>query len=135
MTQDLIFHHIGVATSDLNATAQIYVAAGYTKSEVFADTIQKTNICFLTKDGQPRIELIEPMNELSSVNKLLKKNRNICPYHLCYETQDIEKSFEIMTTEQGYIPLFRPVPATAFENRLICYLFHQNVGYVELLEK
>lgn len=135
MIDGLTFEHIGIATQNLAETAKMYVGAGFSQSEVVADKIQNTNICFLTKDGHPKIELVEPIDVQSSINKMLKKNRGICPYHICYQTDDINSAYEILTEKMGYIPLFRLVEAIAFQNRLICYLFHPAVGYVELVNK
>lgn len=80
------------------------------------------------------IELVEPTDERSSVNKLLKKN-GVSPYHVCYEVDNIEECFVLLTEQYGFIPLFRPVEAAAFGNRLICYLYKKEIGFVELVNK
>ncbi len=124
--------HIGIVTHDIEATASFYIQMGYEKSELYLDDIQRVHICILSK-GDSRIELVQPAAEKSSVNKLLKKN-GVCPYHLCYEVEDIDKAYDEMV-EEGFIPLFRPVEAVAFGGRLICYMYKQEVGYVELVNK
>ena len=134
MIKESIFCHIGYVTDSIEKTAAVYVENGYVKSQVWQDEIQSTRICFLAREGMPTIELVEPLNEKSSVNKILNKN-GVSPYHICYEVADIEKTFEMMTEEMGFIPLFRPVEAIAFENRLICYLYKKEIGFVELLNK
>lgn len=128
----LVLEHIGVVTDDIDATAAVYAQLGYMKGEISVDETQKVKICFLA-NGTSKIELVEPLNEKSSVNKLLKKN-GVSLYHLCYEVEDIEKSVEQLV-EEGFILMFRPVEATAFANRLICYLYKKEIGYVELLNK
>jgi methylmalonyl-CoA/ethylmalonyl-CoA epimerase len=125
------FHHIGYVTNDIESTAALYGIGGYTISEIITDGLQKVNICFLTKNGAPSIELVEPLDELSSVNKILKKS-GVAPYHVCYEVDDIFEAYDALC-ELGYIPLFRPVEAIAFNNKLICYFFKKEVGYLELL--
>lgn len=126
------FHHLGIVTDDISATAAAYRAVGYSASEVVTDPLQKTRICFLEQPGFPRLELVSPSEEKSSVTKLLKRG-GVSPYHLCYETDDIEAAFEAMTAD-GYIPLFRPVEAAAMDGRRICYMYRKDVGYVEMLE-
>ena len=37
--------------------------------------------------------------------------------------------------EEGFKPLFMPVESVAMENRRICYLYHLDVGYIELVER
>lgn len=134
MLSSFRFHHIGYVTDSIANTSVFYLQAGYQATPVIEDTIQRVYICFLTKDGFPRVELIEPIDEQSSVNKLLKKN-GVAPYHVCYEVDDIYQAFDELVDVQEYIPLFRPVEAIALENRLICYLYRKEVGFIELVNK
>lgn len=134
MLSNFRFHHIGYVTDSIEHTAALYLSAGYQATSKIEDEIQGVYICFLTKDGFPRIELIEPVNESSSVNKILKKS-GVAPYHVCYEVDDINEAFDKLVDEQGYIPLFRPVEAIALENKLICYLYKKEVGFIELVNK
>jgi methylmalonyl-CoA/ethylmalonyl-CoA epimerase len=134
MLSNFRFHHIGYVTDSIENTAKIYLKAGYQATSKIEDEIQGVYICFLTKDGFPQIELIEPVSEVSSVNKILKKN-GVTPYHVCYEVDDINNAFDILVDEQGYIPLFRPVEAIGLNNKLICYLYKKEVGFIELVNK
>lgn len=115
-------------------TAVYYAAFGYQASPVIEDKIQRVYICFLTKENFPRIELVEPVDEQSSVNKLLKKN-GVAPYHVCYEVDNIDEAVDELVDIQGYIPLFRPVEAIALDNRMICYLYRKETGFIELVNK
>lgn len=133
MIQGLKVHHIGFATDNIEATSAFYLNNGYKAGDIIFDEIQRTNICFLTKEGEPALELIQPANEKSSVNKILNKN-GVCPYHICYEVDDIDQAFDAMC-EEGFTPLFRPVEAVAIEDRLICYFWKKEVGFVELVNK
>jgi methylmalonyl-CoA/ethylmalonyl-CoA epimerase len=134
MLDSFSFHHIGYVTDSIANTAAVYVAAGYQSGITIEDPIQRVRICFLNKDNFPRIELIEPVDEQSSVNKILKKN-GVSPYHVCYEVNDIEAAFDELVEIQGYTPLFRPVEAIALDNRLICYLYKKEIGLIELVNK
>ncbi|MEG1564166.1 MAG: VOC family protein [Bacteroides sp.] len=133
MTEPLKFHHIGYVTDNIVNTLSCYSKMGYLASEIVVDPIQKVRICFVSKNGDPCIELVEPLDEKSSVNKILKKN-GVSPYHVCYEVENIHNAFENLI-EDGFIPLFRPVEATAMDNRLICYLYKKEIGFIELLNK
>ncbi|TSJ43683.1 VOC family protein [Mucilaginibacter corticis] len=134
MLSSFRFHHIGYVTDSIANTSAPYVRAGYQATPVIDDEIQRVKICFLTKDGMPRVELIEPIDEQSSVNKILKKN-GVAPYHVCYEVDDINATVDELVDVQGYIPLFRPVEAIALDNKLICYLYKKEVGFIELVNK
>ncbi len=132
MLESFQFHHIGYVTYSIADTSSIYRSAGYHASEVIEDTIQQTKVCFLTKNNNPCIELIEPITEDSSVNKILKSNRGTMPYHICYEANDIDGAFDAMI-EMKYIPLFRAVEAIALGNRLICYFYKKEIGFIEII--
>lgn len=134
MLSNFIFHHIGYVTDNIANTAKFYLEAGYEATDTIEDPIQKVHICFLTKDGFPRVELIQPVDETSSVNKIFKKT-GVAPYHVCYEVEDIHAAYDELVDVMEYIPLFRPVEAIALENRLICYLYKKEVGFIELVNK
>lgn len=134
MLKDFKFHHIGYVTNSIADTSAFYLEAGYLKTASVTDEIQRVSICFLTKEGFPRIELIEPSDENSSVNKVLKKT-GVAPYHVCYEVEDISIAFNELVDVQEFIPLFRPVEAIALDNRLICYLYRKDVGFIEIVNK
>jgi len=134
MFKDFRFHHIGYVTDSIAHTSAFYLDAGYQKTGNVTDEIQRVSICFLLREGFPRIELIEPVDENSSVNKILKKT-GVAPYHVCYEVDDIIAAFDELVDVQDFIPLFRPVEAIALDNRLICYLYRKDVGFIEIVNK
>jgi len=134
MFSNFTFHHIGYVTDNIANTSAFYLEIGYESTAVIEDEIQRVKICFLTKDGFPRIELVEPADENSSVNKIFKKT-GVAPYHVCYEVDDINQAYDDLVDIKGFIPLFRPVEAIALENRLICYLYRKEVGFIELVNK
>ncbi|GHV79563.1 lactoylglutathione lyase [Spirochaetia bacterium] len=131
MLNNLIFHHIGYAVSDIHVTSEFYIKAGWTLSEIFIDKVQNSQIAFLSKLNFPLMELVAPINEYSPVIKTLDKI-GVTPYHICYEIEDIEQAV-IDLKKQRFLLLFKPVPASAFGNRKICYLYNQHTGLIELL--
>ena len=132
MLQNMIFHHLGIATGDIDKTAYFYKETGYKKTETIYDSIQNVKICFLKKESTPLIELVEPFNEKSPVSKIIQKS-GVSPYHTCYEVKDIYEYIKVLKRFK-FIPLFKPVPAIALENRLICFLYHKDYGLIELLQ-
>ena len=133
MLPDFVFHHIGIATTSINNTAKYYLDAGFSMTEEVVDTIQKVKITFLEKDSMPRIELLEPSEEDSPVSKILSKS-GVCPYHICYEVDDIDVCINQLKKKR-FIPLFKPVNAIALNNRLICFLYNTDIGLIEILQK
>lgn len=108
---------------------------GYkTSSLPVNDDIQRCRICFIERTNEPLIELVEPYENNKSLRKMLTQRGN-APYHMCYEVDDVEALFDELSEKEGWMPLFRPVEAAAFNNRLITYFYNTQVGYVEFVNK
>lgn len=132
MLADFKFHHIGVAVKDIEATAAIYENGGYKASATIYDPIQNVNICWLTKDDSPIIELLAPVDEASPVNKILEKN-GVSPYHTCYIVENIEAAISELR-KQKYVMVSKPAEAIAFKGSKVAFVFNKNVGLIELVE-
>jgi len=127
------FHHIGIATKNIEKSAQSYALLGYKKGEIINDPLQKVNLCFLEKKDFPIIELVSPADISSPVNTILKKNGTI-PYHTCYEVIDLEENINFFKKNK-FIVIVKPTAAVAFGNRRVCFLFNKGTGLIELLEE
>lgn len=132
MLKSFVFHHIGYAVREIAVTAAHYQEAGWTLSEEVIDPIQNVRIAFLSRPDTPLIELVAPVDDKSPVVQTLEKS-GVAPYHVCYEVEDIQEAVKQLR-QKRYIPLFKPVPAVALGNRLICYLYNPEVGLIELLQ-
>lgn len=123
--------HIGYLTDSIEETIQVFATLGYQCGVVIDDDIQRTKICFASKEGETTIELVQPYEDNRTMWKMLKQRGN-GPYHLCYTVDDIYSVYEELVAD-NWFPLFKPVEAPALENRLICYFFKQEIGYIELV--
>lgn len=132
MKSELTFHHVGIACHKIEKTLPFYAAMGYTAAPVVDDLIQHVRVCFLDKEGAPRLELLEPLDDQSPVARTLASS-GVTPYHLCYEVQDIDDSIQSLR-DQRFLLVTGPVPACAMENRRIAFLFRKDVGLIELVE-
>lgn len=126
------YHHIGVACFDIDATADKYTTMGYSKGNTIYDPIQNVNICFLSHPEMPCVELLAPVDENSPVNGTLQKN-GTGPYHTCYEVENLEDSVKKLR-KLRYMIVKKPEPACAIDNRRVCFLFHKDMGLIELVE-
>lgn len=131
MLSEFQFHHIGFAVKSIKLTSQYYLNSGYETTPKIFDSVQQVFICFLSKNGNPTIELIEPISESSPVTETLKKN-GVAPYHICYEVNNINEAIIKLQT-QNFILVGNPVNAVALENRKICFLYNKDIGLVELV--
>lgn len=128
------FHHIGIATNNIIETTNKYRLFGYqTSTETFHDPIQNVLISFMEKLNSPLLELVSPINQDSPILNILNKNGTI-PYHFCFEVDDIEN--EVLSLKKNkFILVSKIVPAVAFNNRLVCFLYSKESGLIELLNK
>ena len=132
MLNSFRFHHIGVVVKSIEQTASMYVAGGYSKSAITFDPVQNVNICWLSKDGMPLVELLEPVDESSPVCKTLEKN-GVAPYHTCYMVDDIDVAVSELR-KMKYVMVSKPEEAVAIQNSRVCFLFNRNIGLIELVE-
>lgn len=128
----MIFHHIGVAVKDINKTAAVYVSGGYKQSATTFDPVQNVNICWLTKEGMPTVELLAPVDASSPVCKTLEKN-GVTPYHTCYTVENIEEAMDALR-KMRYVVVSNPEVAPAISNCKVAFMFNRNVGLIELVE-
>lgn len=128
----MTFHHVGIAVKDIEVTASVYESGGYHRSSVVFDPIQNVNICWLTREGTPTIELLAPVDETSPVNRTLEKV-GVSPYHLCYVVDSIDDAVNELR-RQKYIVVSKPSEAVAFRGGKVCFLFNKNVGLIEIVE-
>jgi methylmalonyl-CoA/ethylmalonyl-CoA epimerase len=126
------FHHIGIATHSIKNTAQYYIDAGYSMSEIVYEPIQNVYITFLEKSLMPRIELLEPGSDKSPVSKIIEKS-GVSPYHICYSVENIEQAITGLRKKR-FLPLSQPVKSVAIDGKNICFLYNKEVGLIELVE-
>lgn len=87
--------HIGYITDKIDETKEGFVRLGYVPESVVDFEAHKCKICFLRKEGETTVELVEPYEENKSLRKLLKNG--VTPYHVCYEVEDIHQSINTLT--------------------------------------
>ena len=133
MLSNFHFHHIGYAVTSIEKTMYYYIDGGYSCSSVIFDPIQNVNICFLTKEGEPMIELLEPVDENSPINKNLEKN-GVCPYHCCYSVENIEDAIARLR-KMRFMVVSYPAEAVALNNHRVAFLYNKDIGLIELLEQ
>ena len=129
------FHHIGIACKSIEKSIIPYKLMGYSllNDKIVIDNIQKVKLCILHKKYHPLIELVEPNDINSPVTRILKVN-GATPYHTCYEVDNIQTTIKKIKS-YGFRLIAPPVPAILFDNRLVCFLYNNDIGTIELLEK
>ena len=122
------FHHIGVATEDIDKMV-IYLKNIMDLSEVgetVFDEKQNASLCMVTMTDGTQIELISgPV-----VEKLVRKRTFL--YHICYETDDLEKQIEVLLA-QGAMLVSESKEAILFGYKKVAFLMTE-MGLIELVE-
>lgn len=125
-------HHIGYLVDNIEVAASTFENLGFSKtSEIVEDTLREIYILFMDNSGYV-IELIQPVNESSPVYKLRKKHRN-SPYHICYETDDLQIETEKMVNSGQFVFLHPPQAASAIDNKLVAFLVSNEIGLIEII--
>ena len=125
-------HHVGFLSKNLAKSQARFEELGFEiETEKKYDEIRKVNIAFL-KNGDYRVELIEPVSEDSPMYPLLKRFKNT-PYHFCYETGNLEESIEELT-KKGFTVIQEPEIAPCIEGRRVVFLNNISSGIIELVE-
>ena len=116
------FDHIGLAVKSIREVSP--------SSEVIVDSVQKVALAFVSVGGI-KYELLEPSGEDSPVFESLKKNVKLL--HICYSVPELETAIK-ECRKHGFHCIARPVPAAAFNNRKIAWVYSPVYGLIELLE-
>lgn len=133
MEMQVGFHHVGVACENIDATAAKYEELGYKRGETILDSLQNVNICFLTHPKMPCVELLAPVDENSPVVQILKRN-GTTPYHFCYTVDDIEVAIKEFRKDR-YMVVSKPKQACAIGDVRVAFMFHKDMGLIELVGK
>lgn len=135
LKKELLFHHIGIAVKDLRKAIITYENLGYelTHEGIVRDDIQNVSLAFLNNHNGPMLELVQPESSASPVQGVLNRN-GPGSYHTCYEVDNVNEVLESLLRLK-YIQIGQIVPAIAFNNRLICFVYNSDIGVIELLNK
>lgn len=118
----LVLHHIGIAVANIEKGQKLYSAMGFVDTTpIYHDPIQKVRVQFFSTGSNVLIELVEPAADDSPISNFLKK-RGSGFHHLCYLVDDIYKMCEFVR-EQGGIITCPPVPAVAFDGKMIAFVY------------
>ena len=126
-------HHIGVAVFAIEDAVPFYLAQGYRKLIRVYDPAQNVEVCVLSHETFPMIELLSPHNSKSPINNILDKV-GASPYHICYIVQDLAESVQAMKGN-GFMLVTKPKASNAFGDRKVCFLINRKIGLVELMEE
>ena len=130
MTGDFVFHHLGVACTDIEAEALAWQAFGYSpESAVFVDETQGIRGRFYSGGG-PRLELLEAHGGSQTLAPWLKRKAKI--YHTGYLVPDLGQA--ISTLEAQGAAVARAPALSSYFSAPIAFMILSSLALVELIE-
>ena len=118
-----VFDHVGIAVRSI-------AEVGSPGLPLTRDARQRVSVAFV-ETGGVTLELIEPLGNDSPILRSLEKGQPLV--HLCFRVPDLEVAIAA-GKRAGFHRLGAPVPAPAFANRRIAWVFSRTLGLIELLE-
>ena len=119
-------NHIAYVVKDLSESSEIFIKSFKYKiieNEVI-DELQDVTVQFLHHQSLPTIELIMPNSEKSPSQNALQNGGGI--NHIAYDVNFETNKFKLVK---------KPLPGSAHNNKLVCFLYHSKMGLIELVEK
>ena len=122
-------NHIGIIVKDIEKSRYLYNKMGYSEiTEIIYDFNQNNRVIFLQLNKYPPIELIEPLNSLSSVY-------NFPPgyHHICYEKDDEQDIIQLYKKMKVGKIFTKPIVAPALNNQDVVFACMRDGSFVELI--
>lgn len=130
------FHHLGLAVRD-DAAALLWLhALGYQCGEPLVDSQQKVRLRLCTSSLRPTVEIVSPIEGMSSPVEGIVNKYNEMIYHTCYEVDDSATALDLMKAAGLRVTtLTKRTPAPLFGGRYVSFYRVPGVGIIELLER
>lgn len=126
------FHHIGVATDSIEKELSTYRLIGYKREgSPFIDENQGIKGQFIISNNQPRLELLENLNDRDTLTKWL--DGGIKNYHFAYMVDDIEAAISALGKKRFRV--ISSMKLSSYFGKRICFLVMPNRFLIELIEK
>jgi methylmalonyl-CoA/ethylmalonyl-CoA epimerase len=132
---DLRLHHIGLVVPAIEEFRAFYVnVLQYReRTPVIHDPVQTALVQFFSIPGSDHyVELVAPDGDASKLRAASTKGKPL--NHLCYSCENIAHVFSFLK-ESGCFAIRDPVPAVAFDGRLIAWLMTPDGLLIELVER
>lgn len=131
----LRLHHFGLGAKDEATTCKVLWMLGYSVAHRVRDELQKTDLVWCTRAGEPSVEVVLPIDDAGPLKAVLAQ-QGTSFYHLCFECDGTLEDTLLHLREQGtrIVTVREPLPAILFGGRLVSFHVAQGLGLIELLE-
>lgn len=129
-------HHVGFVVASISQVGSRFAASlgAQWSGEIIHDPLQEARVTFLRCAGPeaPALELVEPDGENSQLQNFLRRGGGL--HHVCYEVDSLSAQLE-ESRSAGCLIVRKPLPAAAFDGRLIAWVFTRERLLLEYLER
>jgi methylmalonyl-CoA/ethylmalonyl-CoA epimerase len=130
-------HHVGYVVASIPDIAERFAKSVHAEwdGRIVHDPLQGVHVTFLANRAFPEaalVELVAPAGENSPVTSFLKKGGGL--HHFCFEVDELAEQLE-EARRQGAIVVRKPLPAVAFNNRRIGWVYTAEKLLIEYLER
>tara|TARA_B100000787_G_C16152415_1_gene277210 strand:+ start:673 stop:1092 length:420 start_codon:yes stop_codon:yes gene_type:complete len=131
--KNILFHHTGVITDDIESSISFFSKLGYTTSNIYNDKPQQTFVAILNKTNSPMIELVSPMNSNSPAQGWVTRV-GAGAYHICFKIENAKLNEAIDYFKmQKFSQLSEPTLSPAFDGAHVVFLWGKEAGLIELV--
>lgn len=122
-------NHIGIVVKDIEKSRLLFEKMGYSvMNGLISDLNQNNRIMLLKLNSFPTIELIEPINEMSSVYHFLPGY-----HHICYEKDDEEDIVQFYRDLKVGKVFTKPIVTPVLDNKEVVFACMRDGNFVELI--
>ena len=129
------FHHVALVVSDIAKSSKIIKSdlKIIKTGKIYKDKIIGVKLRFLDLNDNTKLELIQPLNNKSPINKFLEKKNTSNIHHLAYTCKDLDKTCNNLR-KKGYGFLTNFLDVKAFMYIRAIFLLSPLNFIVELIE-
>lgn len=128
--EGLCFHHIGIATSDIDAEIATFSNLGFSRERGFEDSAMGVRGVFMV-NGSFRVELLTPTQSPSPLDGWIVRGTKM--YHQAFMTENFDQSVEQLRLS-GSQEVYPPTKSTAFSGSRIAFFMMRNLILIEIIE-
>jgi len=129
----MIFHHTGCLVENIEATLASYeklLAQQYDASEIILIEDQKVKICFIKLGESVFLELVEPLENNKTLQRLLKKKGSNF-YHIAFKVEDFDAEMQRLKEQQ--FRLISSFESEAFGGKMCAFFVNEQYHLIEII--
>ena len=125
--------HIGIATSSLDESQQLWSILGFTQGEDQINSEEGVKIRFMNGNTSTRIELLEPLGDDTPVGKFISKNGPGIQ-QIAVRVADIEETISVLLSVG--VKMVSETPTLGADGHRIAFIHPSSAGgvLIELVE-